>query len=72
MSHPLLSAVPELWAAAEPFSEPPKAIPGVLVVARSMHRVDPVVCDCSGSSKSKVLLVGKFCSSSLIWEQPPE
>lgn len=58
MSHPLLPAVPEPWAAAEPFSGPPKAIPGVLVVVRSVHRVHPVVCDCNGSSKSRVLLLG--------------
>lgn len=41
VSHPLLPAVPEPWDAAEPFSEPPKAIPGVLVVVRGVHRVQP-------------------------------
>lgn len=58
MSHPLLPAVPEPWAASEPFPEPPKAIPGVLVVVRGMHRVHPAVCDSGGGSKSRVLLLG--------------
>lgn len=43
MSHPFLPAVPEPWAAAEPFPEPPKAIPGVLVVVGGVHRVHPSV-----------------------------
>lgn len=58
VSHPLHPAVPEPWAAAEPFSEPPKAIPGVLVVVRGMHRAHPSACDCSRSSKSRVLQLG--------------
>ncbi|KAF2986305.1 hypothetical protein EK904_009834 [Melospiza melodia maxima] len=49
--------IPEPWAAAEPFSEPPKAIPGVLVVVKDVHRVHPAACDCSGGSKSRVLLL---------------